>query len=75
MATCRAVLMTIGQLSFYDQIKQTLIEKGIAKDNLATHFSSSFMAASIATVMTQPMDVMKTRMMNAPPGQFKVKPV
>ncbi|VDK50164.1 unnamed protein product [Gongylonema pulchrum] len=26
--------------------------------------------ASIATVMTQPLDVMKTRMMNAKPGQF-----
>lgn len=71
MATCRAILMTIGQLSFYDQIKQMLIESGIAKDNLATHFSSSFCAASIATMMTQPLDVMKTRMMNAAPGQFK----
>ncbi|KAL6723920.1 hypothetical protein ANCDUO_09831 [Ancylostoma duodenale] len=71
MATSRAVLMTIGQLSFYDQIKQMLIESGIAQDNLYTHFSSSFCAASIATVLTQPLDVMKTRLMNAPPGQFK----
>ncbi|KAK6764320.1 hypothetical protein RB195_024587 [Necator americanus] len=71
MATSRAVLMTIGQLSFYDQIKQMMIESGIAQDNLYTHFSSSFCAASIATVLTQPLDVMKTRLMNAPPGQFK----
>ncbi|WKY14147.1 hypothetical protein Q1695_000026 [Nippostrongylus brasiliensis] len=71
MATTRAVFMTIGQLSFYDQIKQMLIESGIAKDNLYTHFTSSFCAASIATMMTQPLDVMKTRLMNAPPGQFK----
>ncbi|VDM55433.1 unnamed protein product, partial [Angiostrongylus costaricensis] len=71
MATSRAILMTIGQLSFYDQIKQMLIESGIAKDNLYTHFTSSFCAASIATMLTQPLDVMKTRLMNAPPGQFK----
>ncbi|VDN59800.1 unnamed protein product [Dracunculus medinensis] len=71
MATCRAVLMTIGQLSFYDQIKQSLIASGYMSDNLTTHFTSSFLAASIATVLTQPLDVMKTRMMNAPPGQFK----
>lgn len=71
MATCRAVLMTIGQLSFYDQIKQMLIQSGYMKDNLTTHFTSSFLAASIATVLTQPLDVMKTRMMNAKPGQFK----
>ena len=71
MATSRAVLMTIGQLSFYDQIKQVIISSGLGGDNLSTHFSSSFCAASIATMMTQPMDVMKTRMMNAPPGTFK----
>ncbi|CAD6187163.1 unnamed protein product [Caenorhabditis auriculariae] len=71
MATSRAVLMTIGQLSFYDQIKQMLIESGLAKDNLQTHFFSSFCAASVATMMTQPLDVMKTRMMNAAPGEFK----
>ncbi|VDK61291.1 unnamed protein product, partial [Gongylonema pulchrum] len=72
MATSRAVFMTIGQLSFYDQIKQTLISSGYMKDTPTTHFSSSFLAASIATVLTQPLDVMKTRMMNAKPGQFSV---
>uniref|UniRef100_A0A914BXP9 Mitochondrial dicarboxylate carrier n=1 Tax=Acrobeloides nanus TaxID=290746 RepID=A0A914BXP9_9BILA len=71
MATARAVLMTIGQLSFYDQIKQMALDSGYFKDNLVTHFGSSFAAASIATIMTQPMDVLKTRMMNATPGQFK----
>ncbi|CAJ0565570.1 unnamed protein product, partial [Mesorhabditis spiculigera] len=71
MATSRAILMTIGQLAFYDQIKQTILASGLAEDNLVTHFSSSITAASIATLMTQPMDVLKTRMMNATPGQFK----
>ncbi|MCP9258050.1 Mitochondrial dicarboxylate carrier [Dirofilaria immitis] len=70
MATSRAVFMTIGQLSFYDQIKQIAIATGYFKDNPTTHFGSSFAAASIATVLTQPLDVMKTRMMNAKPGQF-----
>ncbi|CAJ0951905.1 unnamed protein product, partial [Mesorhabditis belari] len=71
MATSRAILMTIGQLAFYDQIKQTILASGLAQDNLATHFAASITAASIATLMTQPMDVLKTRMMNASPGQFK----
>lgn len=71
MATARAVLMTIGQLSFYDQIKQMLIAANLAGDNIYTHLFSSFLAASGATVLTQPMDVLKTRMMNASPGQFK----
>ncbi|GMR63076.1 hypothetical protein PMAYCL1PPCAC_33271, partial [Pristionchus mayeri] len=71
MATSRAILMTIGQLAFYDQIKQTLVGLGMDKDNEVTHFSSAILAASIATLMTQPMDVLKTRMMNANPGQYK----
>lgn len=71
MATSRAVLMTIGQLAFYDQIKQLILESGMMDDNLTTHFTASITAASIATLMTQPLDVMKTRMMNAAPGQFK----
>lgn len=71
MATFRGILMTIGQLSFYDQIKQTIVQKGYAKDNIYGHLFASFLAASFANVLTLPMDVMKTRMMNAPSGQFK----
>uniref|UniRef100_A0AC34FMK2 Mitochondrial dicarboxylate carrier n=1 Tax=Panagrolaimus sp. ES5 TaxID=591445 RepID=A0AC34FMK2_9BILA len=71
MATSRAVLMTIGQLSFYDQVKQTIISSGIGADGLTTHFSASIIAASIATLMTQPLDVLKTRMMNAKKNEFK----
>lgn len=45
-ATARAVLMTIGQLSFYDQIKITLLQTGYFQDNLATHFTASLSAVS-----------------------------
>jgi len=70
-ATARAVLMTIGQLCFYDQVKQTLLETPYFSDNLVTHFTSSLCAGAIATTMTQPLDVLKTRSMNAKPGEFK----
>ena len=78
--------MTIGQLCFYDQIKQTLLASGFFGDNLVTHFTSSlgavrfwrkkiasskiFVQGAIATTMTQPLDVLKTRSMNAKPGKF-----
>ncbi|KRX26123.1 Mitochondrial dicarboxylate carrier [Trichinella nelsoni] len=70
-ATARAVFMTIGQLAFYDQFKQILLTTSFFKDNLITHFSASLSAAGVATVITQPLDVLKTRMMNAKPGEFK----
>lgn len=46
MATSRAVLMTVGQLSFYDQVKQMLIATDMFSDNLLTHFLSSLTAVS-----------------------------
>lgn len=46
-ATGRAILMTIGQLSFYDQIKQYLLNSGKFEDNLITHFAASLSAVSI----------------------------
>ncbi|XP_012273566.1 mitochondrial dicarboxylate carrier isoform X2 [Orussus abietinus] len=70
-ATSRATLMTIGQLSFYDQIKLLLLQTGIFHDNPTTHFLSSLSAGAIATTLTQPLDVLKTRAMNAKPGEFK----
>lgn len=70
MATSRAVLMTIGQVAFYDQFKQVLLATGLFSDNLVTHFTASSSAATVAVAMTQPLDVMKTRLMNAAPGEF-----
>ena len=64
------VLMTIGQLCFYDQVKGLLLGTPYFTDNLVTHFPSSLCAGAIATTMTQPLDVLKTRAMNAKPGEF-----
>lgn len=69
-ATTRAIFMTIGQLSFYDQVKKMLLESGYFQDNLFLHFTASSIAGGIATCMTQPLDVLKTRAMNAKPGEF-----
>ena len=62
--------MTIGQIAFYDQVKALLLASGHFQDNPKTHFVSSLAAGAIATTLTQPLDVLKTRSMNAAPGQF-----
>jgi len=62
----RGALMTIGQLAFYDQIKQMVLHYELGKDNTVTHLACSCAAGSAATALTMPLDVLKTRMMNAP---------
>lgn len=74
MATSRAVLMTIGQLSVYDQFKHLLLTKtpeGMLKDDTVTHLIASLMAGTTATTLTQPLDVVKTRLMNETTGHYK----
>lgn len=70
-ATGRGFLMTIGQIAFYDQVKYLLLKTGYFKDDPRLHFSASLAAGAIATTLTQPLDVLKTRAMNAKPGEFK----
>lgn len=52
-ATGRAVLMTIGQLSFYDQIKIILLNTGHFEDNLITHFAASLSAVNFIPTVYQ----------------------
>ena len=68
-ATMRGFMMTVGQIAFYDQVKQLLLASGF-KDNPKTHFLASLTAGAIATTLTQPLDVLKTRVMNSTPGQY-----
>lgn len=60
----RAMLVTASQLASYDQIKETILDKGVMKDGLGTHVVSSFAAGFVAAVVTNPVDVIKTRVMN-----------
>lgn len=65
----RAMLVTASQLASYDQIKEVILEKGVMKDGLGTHVTASFAAGFVAAVVTNPVDVIKTRVMN-----MKVQP-
>lgn len=69
-ATGRGCMMNIGQIAFYEQVKILLLRTGHFQDGPSTHFLSSLAAGGIATALTQPLDVLKTRSMNAKPGEF-----
>lgn len=65
MASSRGMLVTVGQLSCYDQAKQLVLSTGYLSDGVLTHFVASFIAGGCATVLCQPLDVLKTRLMNS----------
>ncbi|KAM5464218.1 Mitochondrial dicarboxylate transporter [Microsporum audouinii] len=69
--SARAVLMTAAQLATYDTFKGICINSLGMKDNLTTHFTSSFMAGFVATSVCSPVDVIKTRIMHASPAESK----
>uniref|UniRef100_A0A671YZ13 Solute carrier family 25 member 10 n=1 Tax=Sparus aurata TaxID=8175 RepID=A0A671YZ13_SPAAU len=65
LASSRGALVSIGQLSCYDQSKQLFLSMGYLTDNVLTHFLASVFAGGCATILCQPLDVVKTRLMNS----------
>ncbi|KAL6558736.1 Mitochondrial uncoupling protein 5 [Orobanche minor] len=65
----RAMLVTASQLASYDQFKEMILGKGVMRDGLGTHVTASFAAGFVASVVSNPVDVIKTRVMN-----MKVEP-
>lgn len=61
----RACIVTTCQLGAYDQCKDLL--KPVLSEGPMLHFSASFLAGFIASVASNPVDVIKTRMMNQRP--------
>lgn len=68
----RGVLMTSSQMVSYDSFKALLVNHlGMNPDKKATHFSASLLAGLMATTVCSPVDVVKTRIMNANASKTK----
>nr|XP_045002160.1 mitochondrial uncoupling protein 3 isoform X2 [Jaculus jaculus] len=59
-----------GTMDAYRTIAREEGIRGLWKDNFPCHFVSAFGAGFCATVVASPVDVVKTRYMNAPPGRY-----
>jgi len=55
-------------MASYDQYKQTILSNGILADGVPCHLLCASSAGITACVFGSPVDVMKTRIMNATPG-------
>lgn len=67
----RAASQTAGQLASYDIIKDTLLSHTQVEDTPAVQGCSAFLAGLLATTATNPIDVVKTRIMTSPSGVRK----
>ncbi|KOS22622.1 Mitochondrial dicarboxylate transporter [Escovopsis weberi] len=70
--SCRAAVMTAGQLATYDTFKRLLLDYTPMGDNSFTHFSASFLAGLTAATATSPIDVIKTRVMSSSHKNFSI---
>jgi len=67
----RAVIMNGAQLASYSQIKQTILEKQLAKDGLFCHFLAAMCSGFICAFTSAPADMIKSRIQNMKSGQYK----
>lgn len=61
----RGATQTAGQLASYDFIKRTLIKYTSLEDGISSQLTASGLAGLIAATMTNPIDVLKTRIMSS----------
>lgn len=70
LSALRGSLMSIGQIGCYEQTKCLLLDYGY-KHKKIVYIISSVVSGVMATLFTQPLDVLKTRAMNAPPNMYR----
>ncbi|OMO85217.1 Dicarboxylate carrier 2 [Corchorus capsularis] len=70
----RAMIVTASQLATYDQVKEMILNKGVMNDGIGTHVTASFAAGFVAAVASNPIDVIKTRVMNMKVAPGEVPP-
>lgn len=59
--TARGCLMNIGQVAIYEETKDVLISTTSFENNIKVHILSSVIAGSVAALLTQPFEVLRTR--------------
>ncbi|OCT96432.1 hypothetical protein XELAEV_18014110mg [Xenopus laevis] len=67
----RNAIVNCAELVTYDLIKEEILNHRLMTDNMPCHFVAAFGAGFCATVVASPVDVVKTRYMNSPSGQYK----
>lgn len=67
----RNSIVNVSEIVCYDVVKDALMLQAGMRDGVPLHFTSAVVAGFCATVVASPVDVVKTRYMNAKPGEYR----
>jgi len=67
----RNCIINVGETVVYDAVKDGLISSGHMLDGIPCHLASALVAGVTATLVASPVDVVKTRYMNAAKGKYR----
>ncbi|XP_012639284.1 mitochondrial brown fat uncoupling protein 1 [Microcebus murinus] len=70
----RNVIINCTELVTYDLMKDALVKNKLLADDVPCHLVSALIAGFCTTLLSSPVDVVKTRFVNSPPGQYKSVP-
>ncbi|KZT39129.1 mitochondrial carrier [Sistotremastrum suecicum HHB10207 ss-3] len=62
--TTRGVILSVSQICAYDQTKQSLKSGGWLEEGFGLHFAASMFAGLFCSITSNPVDVIKVRLMN-----------
>ncbi|XP_058828094.1 dicarboxylate carrier SLC25A8-like [Topomyia yanbarensis] len=67
----RNAIINVAEIVCYDVVKDCLLTYTHIPNDVRLHFSAAVIAGFAATVVASPVDVVKTRYMNSPKGQYQ----
>ncbi|KAM9678808.1 LOW QUALITY PROTEIN: mitochondrial brown fat uncoupling protein 1 [Trichechus inunguis] len=66
----RNVIINCTELVTHDLMKETFVKNNLLADDVPCHLVSALIAGFCTTVLFSPVDVVKTRFVNSPPGYY-----
>uniref|UniRef100_A0A182JIU0 Mitochondrial brown fat uncoupling protein 1 n=1 Tax=Anopheles atroparvus TaxID=41427 RepID=A0A182JIU0_ANOAO len=67
----RNAIVNVAEIVCYDVVKDCLLLYTHMPNDIRLHFSAAVVAGLAATIVASPVDVVKTRYMNSPRGQYR----
>ncbi|XP_007536378.1 mitochondrial brown fat uncoupling protein 1 [Erinaceus europaeus] len=70
LSLTRNVIINCTELVVYDLMKEALVRRKVLADDVPCHFVSALVAGFCTTALASPVDVVKSRIINSPPGFY-----